>query len=159
MRKVGRKNSVDIKKKTIRDQVEIFGKVLATHEEMASYFNCCVRTIERYMHIEIAEDGSEKISEFCRVYKTAASTTKLSLRRKQLQKATKGDNAMLIWLGKQLLGQKESSESKNISEVKNTVILEEQDKETDLSNLSDEELVQYANISEKLAQGAPESNK
>jgi regulator of sigma D len=109
MSKRGRKKSVNINKREVRNQVKIFGKLLATHEEMADYFDCSVRTIERYM--QTADE--ENITDFCRVYKKAASVSKTSLRRKQMQKAQAGDNSMLIWLGKQLLNQKDKSDVMN----------------------------------------------
>jgi hypothetical protein len=106
-------------KSNVKSQVEIFGGLCATHEEMANWFNVSVRTIEREMapvkdsdnNILLDENGDELMSEFCRVYKKSQAETKTSLRRTQMNKAlTDKDTTLLIWLGKQLLGQRDKSE-------------------------------------------------
>ncbi len=86
-------------------QVEVMGKFRATHETMADYFGVCVRTIERYM----ADDEGE----FCRVYKKGMADCKLKLSEAQVQLALKGNATMLVWLGKQHLGQKDKQEIDN----------------------------------------------
>lgn len=103
--KGGRPPAVDMFDDRIAEQVKLFGSLAATHEEMANWFQCSVNTIERYM---MNENG-----EFFRVYKKALSDTKQSLRRLQMKLAQEGDRVMLIWLGKQLLGQKEKIEGEN----------------------------------------------
>jgi len=95
----GRPVSIDIEDKEIFKQVQIFGGVCATHEEMAGWFDCTIRTIENYM--------SDQDSKFFRVYKKGQSGFKTSLRSKQRKKAFEGNTTMMIWLGKQILGQKE----------------------------------------------------
>lgn len=90
---------VDMNNKKTIQQVEIFGRLAATQQEMADWFGCSIRTIERYM---ANEEG-----KFCRVYKKALSDTKQSLRRMQLKAADSGNATVLIWLGKQLLQQKD----------------------------------------------------
>jgi hypothetical protein len=118
---------------------------------MADYFDCSVRTIERYMRTETDEDGNETTTEFCRVYKTAASNAKVSLRRKQMQKANQGDNTMLIWLGKQLLGQKDqtdvTSKGQKINDSKNI----------DLAGISTNDLRSLLAIAEKHSKDSTES--
>jgi hypothetical protein len=47
---------------------------------------------------------------FAQAYKSGLSACKMSLRRKQLAVARKGNPALLIWLGKQMLGQKDKQE-------------------------------------------------
>jgi hypothetical protein len=137
----GRTVIVDMKDKTVRKQVEIFGRLCATQEEMADYFDCSLSTIEKYM----TQKDPENISEFLRVYKRQEAEAKTSLRRMQMKKAIGGDNTLLIWLGKQLLGQRDKSdlETKN----KNTNI-EEKD-QIDLSKLTDEEFNLYEQLLEK----------
>ena len=97
---------VDIKNKEIRTQVKLFGSLLATQEEMASWFDVCLSTIEKYM----TQKDPENVTEFLRVYKKAAAKATTSLRRVQMSKALEGDNTLLIWLGKQILGQKDKSD-------------------------------------------------
>ena len=81
-------------------QVYIFGMYSATYETMAEYFGVSIDTISRRM--------SDKESDFCRAYKKGAGMGLMKLREAQMQKALSGDSTMLIWLGKQLLGQKDS---------------------------------------------------
>lgn len=96
----GRHTKVDMKDENIIKQIEIFGKLIATHEEMAGHFDVTVRTIENYM--------SDKEGVFFRVYKKGESGSKQSLRRVQMKKAIEDeDNTLLIWLGKTVLKQKE----------------------------------------------------
>jgi len=77
----------------------------ATLEECAASFKCSVDTVEnavkRKHEITFSEYSAQK-SPVCT----------LSLRRRQIQKALSGDNTMLIWLGKQYLGQSDKSEIK-----------------------------------------------
>ena len=103
---MGRPKSVDINNKEVRTQVELFGSLLATQEEMASWFDVCLSTIEKYM----TQKDPENVTEFLRVYKKAAAKATTSLRRVQMSKALEGDNTLLIWLGKQILGQKDKSD-------------------------------------------------
>ena len=99
--KVGRPKSVDMEDEKIAEQVKQFGSLAATQEEMANWFECSVRTIERLM--------ADKEGKFCRVYKSAESTFNQSLRRMQIKAASKGNATMLIWLGKQRLKQSDVS--------------------------------------------------
>lgn len=85
--------------------VRIMGKFKATYATMADYFNVCERTIEREMAVE---DG-----EFCRVYKKGNADLKLKLSEAQVKLAMGGNVTMQIWLGKQLLNQRDKSEIDN----------------------------------------------
>ena len=80
-------------------KVEIFARLGASTCEIADYFNCDVRTIQRYME--------DEESAFCRTFKKARSEFKLRVRRKQVQRLDEGSDTMCIWLGKVELGQKE----------------------------------------------------
>lgn len=66
-----------------------------TMEEMAAVFNCSVQTLENN-YLDIIKRGREN--------------GKASLRRMQYLAAQKGNIAMMIWLGKQLLGQRERAD-------------------------------------------------
>jgi hypothetical protein len=54
---------------------------------------------------------------FADLYEKATTETKQKLRRAQLDLAMKGDRVMLIWLGKNILGQAESPVSNESSQV------------------------------------------
>lgn len=75
--------------------------------EIAYFFNCSVDTIERRIK-------SVKKETFADYYKKHSSEGKISLRRAQYSKALEGNVPMLIWLGKQTLGQKDKNEQTNI---------------------------------------------
>lgn len=74
--------------------VEKLASIHCTMEEIASICNCSVDTLER---------------RFAETIKVAKDKGRSSLRRYQWEGAQKGNPAMLIWLGKQLLGQKDIS--------------------------------------------------
>jgi len=118
----GRPKSIDTDDKDIIKQVKIFGRLVATHEEMAAWFGVTVRTIENYMK---SNEEEEDNSEFFRVYKKAESETKASLRRNQMKVAEKGNPALLIWLGKQLLGQKEKIDHNHDGQVEIVRIIDD----------------------------------
>lgn len=71
-------------------QVEAVARLHCTYDEMAAVLHCSVDTLER---------------RFADVVKSARENAKTSLRRAQWVSALKGDRTMLIWLGKQYLGQ------------------------------------------------------
>jgi hypothetical protein len=67
----------------------------ASMEEMAQFFNVHKSTISRRYRDVIAQ---------------AKAGTKMKLRARQLQAAMDGDKTMLVWLGKQMLGQSDNGE-------------------------------------------------
>lgn len=84
--------------------VEGLGGIGATYEEMASVFGCSVDTIRRNMQLE---------GEFFESYQKGKSSFLMSLRRRQKQIAlgdSKSAATMLVWLGKNLLGQSDKQE-------------------------------------------------
>ena len=91
----------DIDEKT----VEAMAKVGATNCEIADHFMCAEATIR---------------SRFHEILTKARATRKVRLRQLQWQLAEKGNLGMLIWLGKQELGQTEKVEQK--SEVKAEIV-------------------------------------
>lgn len=68
-----------------------------THEEIASWFNCSVRTIEKY----------SKRPEVAEVMSRGKAMGRISVRRAQMKLLESGNAAMGIWLGKQFLGQRD----------------------------------------------------
>ncbi len=77
--------------------VEKLANIQCTQEEIASFLNLSVRTLQRD-------------EEFCRVYKKGQENGRMSLRRMQFKLAEK-NTAMAIFLGKQYLGQKDVVEN------------------------------------------------
>lgn len=89
--------------KTIQLDWEQFDKLCAiqcTLKEIASWFDCSEDTIER----RVKEHSGLKFADY---YAQKRGKGLVSLRRKQYEVALAGDKTMLIWLGKQYLGQSE----------------------------------------------------
>lgn len=83
-------------------QAAIFGYFRATYETMAEYLGCHVDTIRAAMQNED--------SEFSKAYKKNFSGMKMKLSEAQIKAALDGNSTLLIWLGKQYLGQKDNIE-------------------------------------------------
>lgn len=101
-----------------RPRIEIdwkeFDKLCAIHctlREIAGWFDCSEDTIE----LRVKEKYGVTFTEH---YSKRSSIGKVSLRRKQYQVAMNGNTALLIWLGKQHLGQSEKVESLVANDIK-----------------------------------------
>jgi hypothetical protein len=68
-----------------------------THEEIAAWFKCSVRTIEKYA----------KKPEVAEVMARGRATGRISVRRAQMKLLEAGNATMGVWLGKQFLGQRD----------------------------------------------------
>jgi len=68
-----------------------------TQEEMASFLGVSTDTLRRD-------------PVFCDIYKKGMDNGRTSLRRLQWKQAEEGNTTMLIWLGKQILGQRDKQE-------------------------------------------------
>lgn len=95
------------KKKIDEKLVKDLASIMCTMIEIASICGCSVDTLER---------------RFADVIKEGQNIGKTSLRRWQYLAAQKGNVTMLIWLGKQFLGQKDRQETE-ITSYDNTVVL------------------------------------
>ena len=87
--------------------VEQFKKLCSLHctqAEIASFFNCDVDTVHAWCKREFGVG-------FMEAFKIHSSQGKISLRRYQFKTAEKGNVSMLIWLGKQYLGQTDRVEN------------------------------------------------
>lgn len=76
------------------EAVEKLAALFCTQDEIAAFLNLDVKTLQRDDNFGI-------------FYKKGQEKGKCSLRRHQYECAKKGNSAMLIWLGKQYLGQSE----------------------------------------------------
>jgi hypothetical protein len=81
-------------------------KLMAFHpsrQEAADWFEVSVSTLDRFIKREYACTYEEfRDKGFVR--------TKMAIKRKQIEMALSGDRVMLIWTGKQYLGQSEKIE-------------------------------------------------
>ena len=80
------------------EELRKLGELQCTYAEIASFLGCCVETVRDKMRND--EDFSASL---LRGYEQG----KMSLRRYQWRSAQKGNVKMLIWLGKQYLGQRD----------------------------------------------------
>ena len=95
-KKVGRpKKELDTK------LIERLSSIFCTNEEIASVVECHADTL------------ADNFSEYL---KKGRDQGKTSLRRMQWEKAQSGNTTMLIWLGKQMLGQKDKLETSENNE-------------------------------------------
>lgn len=95
--------------------------MMATRDEICQFFGCDKKTldgiIDRQMKDDIDPDAAHVGFEAAFAKYSAAG--RISLRRKQYELAMDGDKTMLIWLGKQWLGQHEPE--REIKTTKETI--------------------------------------
>jgi hypothetical protein len=120
------------------EKLETLCQVNCTHEEIAAFFGITVRAIEKRRH---------ESEEFRNVMDNAKLVGKISIRRAQVQAALNGDRTMLVWMGKQLLGQRDV-QAMQISGP-NDGPIEHRDVGMDLSKLSADELRTLRTLREK----------
>lgn len=77
------------------EAVKKLASIMCTQEEIAAFLGVSTKTLQRD-------------EEFCRIYKNGLDAGRMSIRRSQMKKALSGDTTMLIWLGKQMLGQRDN---------------------------------------------------
>lgn len=88
---------------------KIFEKLCAiqcTEVEICSCFDCCEDTLNKWCK-ENYKDENGKPMTFSDVFAVKRQKGRASLRRAQFQLAEKGNATMLIWLGRNYLGQKD----------------------------------------------------
>lgn len=78
-------------------QLEKLCALHCTDEDIAAYFQCTPRTIE----------NRRKNTNFREVMERGRAMGRISVRRSQLKLLEAGNATMAIWLGKQLLGQRD----------------------------------------------------
>lgn len=84
-----------------KEDFEKLCSMQCTLVEIAGFFDCSEDTIENWCK------KTYRGQTFSEVYKRKSAKGKISVRRKQFQVADAGNATMLIWLGKQYLGQRE----------------------------------------------------
>lgn len=103
-----------------REQFEKLCGLRCTLAEIAGFFDCSDDTIERWC------TRTYNLG-FAEVFRQKASRGDISLRRRQMEIAQGGNVTMLIWLGKQRLGQADKREDKieaRVEQVGNSEALE-----------------------------------
>ena len=79
------------------DAIKKLAYMQCTQSEIASFCECSVDTLSR--------DKS-----FAEIYKQGQDNGRMSVRRWQFKSAEGGNTGMLIWLGKQYLGQRDATD-------------------------------------------------
>jgi hypothetical protein len=82
-------------------QFEKLCSIMCTLTDIAGFFDCSPDTIENWCKKTYHMTFSD-------IYKRKSANGRVSLRRKQFEVAMSGDKVMLIWLGKQQLGQRDT---------------------------------------------------
>lgn len=83
-------------------------RIQCTQEEICGIYGVDHKTLNK----AIRAHGGEGFSQ---LYKKHSDEGKASLRREQWKAAQKGNPTMLVWLGKQMLGQKDKIENDHTS--------------------------------------------
>lgn len=100
------------KKELNATEVRKLAELGCTHEEMAGFFGVSTDTIAR----RLKDDDEIRVA-----YEYGTADVRISLRRHQIAAAKNGNAAVLIWLGKQLLNQKDKIEAE-VGELPTLVI-------------------------------------
>ena len=94
-------------KKVDTQAIQKLAQMHCTYEEIAEFLDVSTKTLQRnYVHL----------------IKKGREMGKISLRRAQFEKAIGGNVAMMIWLGKQHLDQKDKIEQKSYNEPLTLII-------------------------------------
>lgn len=91
--------------------------------EKLANIQCTMSEIANVLGVSLSK--VEKDSEFVRIYKKGMETGKMSLRRKQWKAVEDGNITMLIWLGKQYLGQVDDREMNTLKKEEVAIKKEE----------------------------------
>lgn len=81
--------------------VRRLAQIGCTIREIAHFYGCGHATLERRLQFE---------PEFREAFDNGQANLKVGLRKKQVEQALSGNTTMLIWLGKQMLGQSDKAE-------------------------------------------------
>jgi hypothetical protein len=102
-----------------QEQFEALCEIQCTQVEICSVLKVTEKTLNKWVDETYGDS-------FSNVFKTKSGTGKMSLRRLQFESARKGNTTMLIWLGKQYLGQSDKSEvTENLATVKLDSLIEQ----------------------------------
>jgi len=131
-KKIGQPSKIDMEK------LDTLCQVGCTHEEIAAFFGITTRAIEK---------RRTESEEFRAFMDSRRLVGKISIRRAQRQLALAGNPTMLIWMGKQELGQRDV-QAMQVSGP-NDGPIEHKDVGMDLGKLSTEELLELRKLREK----------
>jgi len=117
-------------------ELEKLCSLQCTDQELADWFGVSTRTIE----------NRRKRPEFAQAIQRGRSKGRISVRRAQMKMLESGNGSMGVWLGKQLLGQRDTITNEHVGSgggpIQVTI-------KPDLSRFSDEELQQLRSLARK----------
>ena len=91
-------------------QLENLGAISATQPEVAAWFRVSLSIIEKRLADESRYEHNGHSLTFREIYEMGMGRGKMSLRRAQMDLALGGNATMQIWLGKNILGQRDNIE-------------------------------------------------
>jgi hypothetical protein len=134
-RKVGRKPAeIDL------IELEKLSSLHCTNQELADWFGVSTRTIET----------RRKRPEFAEAMQRGRSKGRISVRRAQMKMLDSGNSTMGVWLGKQMLGQRDAITTEHVGAGGGPIQVATR---PDLSRLTDEELQQLRKLASKTLPG------
>lgn len=103
--------------KTGRPHIEINKKefeklcgLQCTEAEICGWFGCCEDTLNKWCKNNYKNESGKSMT-FSEVFEQKRANGKISLRRAQMQTALAGNATLLVWLGKNWLGQSDKPET------------------------------------------------
>jgi hypothetical protein len=117
-------------------ELEKLCSLFCTHQELADWFGVSVRTIET----------RQKRPEFAAAMQRGRSKGSISVRRAQMKMLESGNSTMGVWLGKQMLGQREVVTNEHVGRGGGPIQITAK---PDFSGLSHEELQQLQALARK----------
>jgi len=125
-------------------ELEKLSSLHCTDEEIAGWFGVSTRTIE----------SRRKRPEFAEVMQRGRARGRISVRRAQMKLLEDGSGTMGVWLGKQILGQRDVVTTEHIGNGGGPILLAAT--KPDLNRLSDEEVSQLRELARKALPALPE---
>ena len=121
-------------------QLEKLCSLQCTDEELAAWFGVSPTTIAR----------RRRHPEFAEAIERGRARGRISVRRAQMKLLASGNPTIAVWLGRQLLGQRDVSTTEHTGSGGEAIQLAVK---PDLTQLSDEELTQLQSIARKAVPG------
>jgi hypothetical protein len=117
-------------------ELEKLSSLHCTNEELADWFGVSIRTIET----------RRKRPEFAEAMQRGRSKGRISVRRAQMKMLESGNSTMGVWLGKQMLGQRDAITTEHVGAGGGPIQVLTK---PDLSRFSNEELQQLRSLAVK----------
>lgn len=92
------------------DELEKLCGLQCTQKDLAGWFNLHPHTIENRVKDETEYDHHGVFMTFAEIMERGYAKGRVSLRRRQMENADNGNATMQIWLGKNVLGQRDNIE-------------------------------------------------